>query len=94
MTKPGAVEITTPTPQETVVRRIFDAPRHLVFEALTQPELLRRWYGPPGWSLVVCEVDLRVGGSFRFVSRRDTGKDVGQRGEYLEIEVPERLVNT
>jgi uncharacterized protein YndB with AHSA1/START domain len=94
MTNHGTVEITTPTPLETVVRRTFDAPRHLVFEALTQPDLLRRWYGPPGWSLVVCEVDLRVGGGFRFVSRRDTGKDVGQRGEYLEIAAPERLVNT
>ena len=50
--------------------RVFDAPRHLVFDAYTKPELLKRWFGPVGWSLVVCEVDLRVGGAYRFVMRR------------------------
>lgn len=89
-----SLRITTPTPRETVVTREFDAPRRLVFDALTKPELLRRWYGMPGWTMVVCEIDLRVGGAFRFLSRRDTGKDVGQRGEYREIVPPERLVNT
>ena len=86
--------VTTPTEREIVMTRVFDAPRRLVFDALTRPELLKRWYGPRGWSLVVCEIDLRVGGAFRFVSRRPAGKDVGQRGVYKEIVAPERLVNT
>ena len=74
--------------------RVFNAPRHLVFDALTKPELIRRWYGPVGWSLVVCEIDLRVDGAWRFVSRRPDGKQIGQRGVYREIVAPERLVNT
>jgi uncharacterized protein YndB with AHSA1/START domain len=74
--------------------RVFRAPRALVFDALTRPELLKRWYGPPGWSLVVCEIDLRVGGAWRFVTRRPNGKELGQRGVYREIVPPERLVNT
>ena len=57
--------------------RVFDAPRRLVFDAFTKPELLKRWFGPRGWSLVVCEVDLRVGGGFRFVLRGPDGKDDG-----------------
>jgi uncharacterized protein YndB with AHSA1/START domain len=88
------LQVATPTPRETVLTRDFDAPRDLVFDALTKPDLLRRWYGLPGWTMVVCEVDLRVGGEFRFVSRRDKGKDVGQRGVYREIAPPERIVNT
>lgn len=88
------LEVTTPTPRETVVTRAFDAPRSMVFDALTRPELLRQWYGEPGWTLVVCDIDLRVGGAFRFVSRRPNGKDVGQRGEYREIRPPSRLVYT
>ena len=90
----GNLRITTPTPRETVLTREFDAPRRLVFDALTKPELLRRWYGEPGWTMVVCEIDLRVGGAFRFVSRRPNGKDVGQGGVYREIAPPERIVYT
>ena len=74
--------------------RVFNAPRHLVFDALTKPELIRRWYGPVGWSMVGCEIDLRVDGAWRFVSRRPDGKQIGQRGVYREIIAPERLVNT
>jgi uncharacterized protein YndB with AHSA1/START domain len=94
MKNTGEVEITTPTERETMLTRVFDAPPNLVFDALTKPELLKRWYGLPGWSMVVCEVDFRVGGAFRFVSRRENGKDVGQRGVYREIVPPERIVNT
>src|SRR5262249_11769794 len=57
-------------------------------------ELLKRWYGPKGWSLEVCEIDLKVGGAWRFVVRRPDGKAIGQRGVYREITHPERLVNT
>ncbi len=94
MPNAGELEIATPTDREVVMTRVFDAPRRMVFDALTRPELLQRWYGLPGWSLVVCEIDLRVGGGFRFVSRREGGKDVGQRGVYREITPPERIVNT
>jgi uncharacterized protein YndB with AHSA1/START domain len=73
--------------------RIFDAPRRLVFDAFTKPELLKRWFGPRGWSLVVCEVDLKVGGTFRFVLRGPDGKEMGMRGVYREIAAPERSVH-
>jgi uncharacterized protein YndB with AHSA1/START domain len=89
-----ALKVTTPSDREIAMTRVFDAPRNLVFDALTKPELLQRWYGPRGWSLVVCEIDLRVGGAWRFVTRRPDGKEVGQRGVYREIVRPERLVNT
>lgn len=86
--------VTTPTERELVMTRVFDAPRSLVFDALTKPELLMRWYVASGWSMVVCEIDLRVGGAWRFVTRRPNGKEVGQFGVYREIKPPERIVNT
>ena len=73
MNDTGTLTVTTPTDREIVLTRVFDAPRHLVFDALTKPELLKRWYGARGWNLVVCEVDLRVGGAWRFVSRGPDG---------------------
>ena len=88
------LQLTTPTEREIVMTRLFDAPRSLVFDALTRPELLKRWYGPRGWALAVCDIDLRVGGAYRFVSRRPDGKDIGQRGVYREIVRPERIVHT
>ncbi|HJY37498.1 MAG TPA: SRPBCC family protein [Steroidobacteraceae bacterium] len=88
------VTITTPSDREVVVSRTFDAPRTLVFDAYTQPELLQRWYGTPGRSLVVCEVDLRVGGAYRFLWRGPGKKDVGMRGVHREVVRPERLVRT
>ena len=74
--------------------RVFDTSRDLVFDALTKPDVLKRWYGPEGWSLVVCEIDLRVGGEWHFVTRQPTGKEVGQRGVYQQIQRPELIVNT
>lgn len=90
----GTVRVTMPTARELVLTRTFEAPRHLVFDALTRPELLVRWYGPASWPLVICEIDLRVGGAFRFVWQRTGGKDVGQRGVYREVDAPARLVHT
>lgn len=79
--------------REVFMTRDFDAPRHLVFEALTKPELLRRWFfGPPGWALVVCEIDFRVGGTFRYVWRYEDGVEMGMRGTYREIVPGERIV--
>jgi uncharacterized protein YndB with AHSA1/START domain len=91
---PRTLQVTTPSAREVVLRRSFDAPRRLVFAALTTPALLVRWYGPPGWSLPVCEVDLRVGGAYRFVSRGPDGAAFEMRGRYREIAPPERLVHT
>jgi uncharacterized protein YndB with AHSA1/START domain len=94
MSPADTVEITTPTDREVVLTRMFDAPRALVFDALTTPGLLKRWYGPTGWSLVVCDIDLRVGGRWRYVVRRPDGKEIGQTGIYREIVRGERIVNT
>jgi uncharacterized protein YndB with AHSA1/START domain len=89
-----SLTVTTPTDRDIVLSRAFDAPRHLVFDALTRPELLTRWYGARGWNLVVCEVDLRVGGTYRFESRGPDGAEMGQGGVYQVIEPPGRLVYT
>lgn len=89
-----SLTVTTPTDRDIVLSRAFDAPRHLVFDALTKPELLTRWYGARGWNLVVCEVDLRIGGAYRFVSRGPDGDEMGQGGVYRVIEPPGRLVYT
>jgi uncharacterized protein YndB with AHSA1/START domain len=94
MSNTGTLKVTTPTDREIVLTRVFDAPRRMVFDALTKPELLKRWFGARGWNLVVCEVDLRVGGTWRFVSRGPGGEDMGHGGVYREILPPERLVCT
>jgi uncharacterized protein (TIGR03086 family) len=86
--------ITTPSDTEIVITRTFDAPRHLVFAALTEPDLLVRWHGAHGWTLETCEVDLRVGGAWRFVSRGPGGAEMAMFGVYREIERPHRLVHT
>jgi uncharacterized protein YndB with AHSA1/START domain len=93
MKNTGTLKVTMPTDREIVMTRVFDAPRHLVFDAFSKPELLKRWFGPRGWSLSVCEVDLRVGGSFRFVLQGPDGKLMGMRGVYREIVAPERSVH-
>ena len=81
--------------REIIMTRTFNAPRDLVFDALTKPELVKRWLlGPPGWSMPVCEIDLKVGGAFRFVWRNSNGMTMVMRGVYREIVVPERIVNT
>lgn len=82
--------------REIVMTREFDAPRAIVFDALTKPELIKRWLlGPPGWSMPVCEVDLKVGGAYRYVWRKDSdGTTMGMGGVFREIEPPQRIVNT
>jgi uncharacterized protein YndB with AHSA1/START domain len=93
MKNTGTLKVTTPTDREIVLTRVFAAPRHLVWDAFTRPDLLKRWFGPRGWALVVCEVDLRVGGGFRFVLRGPDGRQMGMRGVYREIVPPERSVH-
>jgi uncharacterized protein YndB with AHSA1/START domain len=95
MKKPGPLQITTPSEREIVITRVLNAPRKLVFDAWTKPELVRRWLlGPPGWSFLVCEIDLKVGGAYRFVWRMQNGTEMGMGGIYREIVPPERIVNT
>jgi uncharacterized protein YndB with AHSA1/START domain len=92
MTENITVTITTPTDREAVVTREFDAPAALVFDALTKPELITRWYGPPG-SIDVCESDARPGGTWRFVTSV-RGRKIVQFGVYKEVDVPRRFVRT
>lgn len=91
---PHAVAVSTPSPREVVVSRVFDAPVQLVFDCHTQPQLVRRWLlGPPGWSMPVCEIDLRVGGGYRYRWRNDAdGMEFGATGTYTEIDAPNRIV--
>ena len=88
--------VALPNDRDVVVVRNFDAPRALVFDAWTKPSLVQRWMlGPPGWTMPVCEMDVRVGGRFRWVWRREsTGTEMATGGVYREIVVPERIVCT
>jgi uncharacterized protein YndB with AHSA1/START domain len=91
----GATTVTTPSDCEIVLTRVIDAPRRLVFAAYTDPEHVPHWMlGPDGWSMPVCEIDLRAGGQWHFVWRRPNGEEMEMRGEYREIDPPERIVNT
>jgi len=88
-------KVTTPSDQEIVLTRLFDAPRALVFEVMTKPEHVKQWWGclGEGYSVPVCEIDLRVGGAWRFVNRHPKG-EAAFHGEYREITPPSRLVFT
>ncbi|MGH7497879.1 MAG: SRPBCC family protein [Gemmatimonadales bacterium] len=95
MTNAGRLQVTTPTDRDIAMTRVFDAPRRMVFDAFTRPELLKRWLGVfGGWSLDVCEIDLRVGGKYRYVWRGPDGREMGMGGVYREIVRPERIVQT
>jgi uncharacterized protein YndB with AHSA1/START domain len=93
---PRPLDVTTPSPTEIRVVRSFDAPARLVFDCHTKPDLVRRWLtGTEGWSMPVCEIDLRVGGAFRYVWRNDTsGFEFSARGIWKEIVAPTRIVHT
>lgn len=91
----GATTFTTPSDREVVATRVVDAPRRLVFEAWTRQEHLPHWMlGPSGWTMPVCEIDLRPGGAWHFVWRRSDGTEMEMRGVYREVTPPERLVST
>ena len=96
MTNLETLKLTTKDDREIVMTRDFNAPRRLVFDAFTKPELVKRWLlGPPGWSMPVCEIDLKVGGVYRYVWRRDSdGSEMGMGGVYREIVLQERIVST
>jgi uncharacterized protein YndB with AHSA1/START domain len=89
------VTFTTPSDHEFSASTVLDAPRERVFEAWTRPDQVRRWMlGPDGWSMPVCEIDLRAGGRWRFVWRQDDGDEMEMRGTYREVVPPERIVTT
>jgi uncharacterized protein YndB with AHSA1/START domain len=95
MTKTAALKITTPTDREVAISRVVDAPRGMVFDAFTNPDLLQRWMlGPPGWSMPVCEIDLRAGGKYRYVWESAEGQRMGIGGTFREIVRPSRIVAT
>lgn len=91
----SSLKVTTRGDREIVMTRVFDAPRDLVYEAFTKPELVKQWLlGPPGWSMPVCEIDLRVGGVYRYLWRHANGQEMGMGGVFREIVPSERIVAT
>ena len=93
--EPRTLEVTTPTETEIRMVRRFHAPRERVFQAVTDPRLLRKWLsGPPGWWLANCEIDLREGGRFRYLWEGPEGAEMGMGGTFLEIDRPNRIVHT
>jgi uncharacterized protein (TIGR03086 family) len=93
-TRFGSATVTLPSDTEILITRTFQAPAALVFEALTTPEHVRNWWGFETAPLVVCEIDLRVGGAWRYVTRDADGRELGWHGDYREIEAPQRIVST
>ncbi|MGE0725770.1 MAG: SRPBCC domain-containing protein, partial [Alphaproteobacteria bacterium] len=89
----GRLAVTAEGEREIVMTRTIAAPRAFVYRAWTSPELLRQWFGPPGWSLPTADVDARVGGGFRFVMRSADGTEMGIRGSYKEVVAGERIVH-
>ena len=90
----GKLQVTTPSDREIAMIRVFDAPRSMVFDAWTKPELLKRWLVRSGWTFPICEIDLKVGGKYRWVWRSPDGKEMGMGGVYREIVRHERIVAT
>jgi uncharacterized protein YndB with AHSA1/START domain len=90
----GSATVTLPSDREILITRQFDAPANLVFKAFTTPELVRRWWGFDTSEWLVCDIDLREGGSWRYVTREAGGFEVAFHGEYRTIEAPHRIVST
>jgi uncharacterized protein YndB with AHSA1/START domain len=90
----GSATVTLPTDEQILITREFDAPKHLVFEAFTTPELVRRWWHAKRGEVTVAEIDFRVGGAWRYVMVTPDGFEVGFHGEYREIVPNERIVST
>ena len=93
-TTTNSAKVTLPTDTQILITREFDAPRHLVWKAYTTPDLIARWWGGSHGKVTSAEVDLRVGGSWRYVLAANEGFEVAFHGEYRDIAAPDRLVNT
>jgi uncharacterized protein YndB with AHSA1/START domain len=91
---PNPLKIEAVGDRQLVVTRDFDAPRDLVFLCYSKPDLVRRWYGLPDWEMTVCEIDFRVGGKWRFVSKSPGGYEMASKGVYTLIAAPERIDQT
>jgi uncharacterized protein YndB with AHSA1/START domain len=94
VTSSGTATVTLPTDEQILIRREFDAPKHLVYKAWTTPELVRRWWHANRGEMRVAEIDLRVGGKWRYAMVTEDGFEVGFHGEYREIVPDERIVST
>ncbi len=94
VTSKGTAEVTLPTDDQILIRREFDAPKHLVYEAFTTPELVKRWWSGQRGEMTIAEIDLRVGGRWRYVMIASEGFEVAFHGEYREIVPNERIVST
>jgi uncharacterized protein YndB with AHSA1/START domain len=93
--KTGVSTYATPSDRELAITRVVDAPRRLVFDAWTNPRHIPQWLlGPEGWTMPVCELDLRPGGSWRYVWRKSNGTEMAMYGDVREVVPPERLVTT
>ena len=90
----GTATVTLPSDEQILITREFDAPRHLVYKAWTTPELVKRWWSGERGEVTLAEIDLRVGGTWRYVMVADGGYEVGFHGEYREIVPNERIVST
>jgi uncharacterized protein YndB with AHSA1/START domain len=94
VTSSGTAKLSLPTDEQILIAREFDAPKHLVYKAFTTPELVKRWWNAKRGEVTVAEIDLRVGGKWRYVMVTDDGHEVGFHGEYREIVPNERIVST
>ena len=94
VTSSGTATVTLPTDEQILITREFDAPKHLVYKAWTTPELVKRWWNAKRGEVTIAEIDLRVGGVWRYVMVADGGFEVGFHGEYREIVPNERIVST
>jgi uncharacterized protein YndB with AHSA1/START domain len=94
MTSSGTAKVTLPTDQQILITREFDAPKHLVYKAWTTPELVKRWWSGRRGEMTIAEIDLRIGGAWRYVMMAQGGFEVAFHGEYREIVPNERIVNT
>ena len=93
-TSSGTASVTLPTDEQILITREFDAPKHLVYKAFTTPELVKRWWHAKRGEMTIAEIDLQVGGKWRYVMVADGGIEVGFHGEYREIVPNERIVST
>jgi uncharacterized protein YndB with AHSA1/START domain len=94
MTSSGTATVELPTEDQILITREFDAPRHLVYRTVTEPDLVKRWWGGERGKVTSAEIDLRVGGTWRYVMEATGGFEVGFHGEYREIVENERIVST